>query len=148
MAYATQDHLKERYGERELIQVTDKAEPPVGVVDTTVVARALADADAEIDSRISVRYAVPVSPTPAAVLDAACRIARYKLHEDRAPEKVRNDYKDAIAWLDAVAAGRANLPGAALAETSASDDEGADVGGFSVRAPDPVFTEALTRTMP
>jgi len=99
MGYATQADLVTRYGERELIQVTDKAKPPTGDMDEAVVARALADADAEIDARIGIRYSVPLTVTPSIIVDSACRIARYKLHEDRATEKIRQDYEDALRFL-------------------------------------------------
>lgn len=144
MGYATQADLSTRYGERELIQVTDKAKPPTGSVDGVVVARALADADAEIDARLAVRYAVPVVTPPAIVVDCACRIARYKLHEDRATEKIRADYEDAIKFLADVAAGRANLPGV----TEPSTGDVVTGGRCAVAAPPMRFNDAVMGCMP
>ena len=146
MPYATQQQLADRYGARELVQVTDKAQPPTGAVNTATVDRALADADSEIDSRLGLRYAVPLTAPPAIVLDVACRIARYKLHEDRATEKVRNDYQDAIKFLDSVAAGRAILPGVTVPQGDSA--EGVNTSAAAVRAPEPVFTGALLERMP
>lgn len=146
MTYATRADLATRYGERELIQVTDKAKPPSGAADEATIARALADADAEIDSRIGVRYTVPLAaPAPGVIVDAACRIARYKLHEDKATEKIRRDYEDAVAYLRDVATGRANVPGA----TEPSGGDGVTVGGrCAVAAPSMRFTDAVLGAMP
>jgi phage gp36-like protein len=144
MGYATQADLVTRYGERELIQVTDKAKPPTGDMDEAVVARALADADAEIDARIGIRYSVPLTVTPSIIGDSACRIARYKLHEDRATEKIRQDYEDALRFLADVAAGRANLPGVPDAT-----GDGVTVGGvFAVVAPPVRITDEVMEAMP
>jgi phage gp36-like protein len=147
MPYTDSAALTARYGERELIALTDKSVPPAGGINADTVARALADADAEIDSRLVIRYAVPVSPVPAILVDAACRITRYKLHEDRANQKVRQDYEDVIKWLADVAAGRADLPGVAPA-TSGDPAEGANIGAVAVRAPPAVFTADTLARMP
>jgi phage gp36-like protein len=145
MTYATQNDLATRYGERELVQVTDKARPPAGIVDAAVVADALRDADAEIDARVGIRYVVPLpDPVPSIVVDTACRIARYKLHEDKATEKVRKDYEDALKFLADVAAGRANLPGVPDAASG-----GVAVGGrCAVAAPAVRVTDCVLARMP
>lgn len=147
MSYATQQNLTDRYGERELRQVTDKSQPPAGTINTATVDRALADADSEIDSRLSVRYIVPIAgDTPPLVVDLACRIARYKLHEDKATDKIRADFDDAIRLLEQVAAGKAKIPG--LSPPDTNPDEGSNIGAFAVRAPAPTFTAAVVEQMP
>lgn len=109
MAYATQANLVDRFGERELVELTDRAEPPAGAIDAAVVASALADADAVIDSYIVGRYALPLSPVPAVLELRACDIARFLLHGLRATQEVRDRYDDAIAFLKDVSAGKAKL---------------------------------------
>jgi phage gp36-like protein len=146
--YANQANLIDRYGQRELVQVTDKAVPPTGGIVAAVVDRALADADAEIDARLGLRYAVPLTaPVPPLVIDIACRIARYKLHEDRPSDKIRRDYEDAVKLLVDVAAGKAMIPGLA-APLPGSSGEGQNVGAYAVRAPEAVFTADLINRMP
>ena len=54
MTYATRDELQERFGLDELTQLTDRM--GAGVPDDNLVARALSDADAEIDGYLAVRY--------------------------------------------------------------------------------------------
>lgn len=144
MPYATQTGLVERYGEAELVALSDKADPPTGAIVSTVVDRALADADAIIDSYVAARYIVPMVPTPAVVVSTACVIARYKLHEDHATELVRKDYEGAIAWLRDVAAGRAQIVGAMAPGGSASGTFSA----IAVGAPAQVFTDDLMAAMP
>jgi len=111
MTYATQQDLVDRFGTTELVQLTD----PAGLaINTTTVARALADADAEIDTRISARYALPLASVPTVLVRVAADLARYFLWDARATEQVRNRYKDATALLDKIGRGDVSVPGAAL----------------------------------
>lgn len=149
MSYASQSELTTRYGARELVQVTDKTTPPSGSADATTIARACTDADGEIESRLGVRYVVPIAPTvPTVVVDIACRIARYKLHEDRATPKIRTDYEDAIKFLSDVAAGRANIPGLVDSTGSPTTPDDVSVGRFAVSAPPMRITSCVMDLMP
>lgn len=132
--YATQQDLEERFGTQELIELTDRADPPAGAIDATVVARALADADAVIDGYVGARYDLPLPSTPALLANLAADIARFKLHDEAPPEAVENRYKDALALLRDIAAGRARLD-IAGAEPAASD-----AGAPEVSAPDRIFS--------
>jgi phage gp36-like protein len=123
MPYASQADLTTRYGEKEIALATDRVSG--AVIDAAVVTRALADADALIESWLSARYAVPVTPVPALLTDIACQIARYRLNEDAASERVRDDYKGALAQLKALAAGDAVLTGAAPAGSAGAVPGGA-----------------------
>jgi phage gp36-like protein len=49
--YCTQIDIEERFGQPELSQLTDRTRS--GVVDVTAVARAIADASAEVDGYTS-----------------------------------------------------------------------------------------------
>ena len=59
MSYAAQSDLTDRFSAAELAQLTDRVNGTV--IDTTVLGRALSDADAEIDSYLATRYALPTS---------------------------------------------------------------------------------------
>lgn len=133
MTYATQSDLTALVGETELIQLTDRADPPTGIVDVAVLDDKLAAADALIDSLLSRRYAVPLTPTPPIVRDAACDIARYRLYVNEPPDEVRRRFDDALRWLHDVAAGRADIPDATPAGASPA-------GSPRVVAPARVFT--------
>ena len=102
MTYATRTDLEQRYSVDEIAQ--RESALPDGAID-----RALADADALINGYLVGRYSLPLSPVPASLPQVASAIARYDLLGDAVTERGRNDYKDAIAWLRDVQAGRVLL---------------------------------------
>jgi phage gp36-like protein len=135
VTYATQQDLVDRFGAAELAQLTD---PVAGTtIDATVVARALNDAAAEIDTRLAARYALPLASVPTVLVRVAADLARYYLWDARATEQVRNRYKDAIALLDKVGSGAVMLAGAELL-TPASG-----AVAVAARNPAPQFSSAL-----
>ncbi|MBI2313581.1 MAG: DUF1320 domain-containing protein [Betaproteobacteria bacterium] len=107
MTYATQQDLVDRFGSQEILELTDRAS--AGSIDATVVARALADADAEIDGYLIGRYALPLASTPRVLTLVACDLARYRLYEDRATDAVRQRYEDQVRFLRALADGKIAL---------------------------------------
>lgn len=111
MTYAIQADMVTALGEDELIQLTDRADPPVGAVDADVLTRALEAADGEINSYLATRYTLPlvIASGDTILRDCAVDIARYRLHDRGVPDRVKDDYKDRIAWLRDVAAGKASL---------------------------------------
>jgi phage gp36-like protein len=77
----------------------------------------------------------------------ASRIARYKLHEDRATPKIRTDYEDAIKFLTDVATFKANVDGAVdKADTTSGDTIGN--GRIAVSAPPLRLTDCVMDRMP
>jgi phage gp36-like protein len=121
MSYATLQQLTDRFGERMLVALTDRAEVPTGAIDTAVVTRALTDTDALIDGYLMARYVLPLTETPPLVADLAQAIAIYKLHPYAPDPKIEADYKDALRMLQQIAAGTIRLSVAGL--------EPADQGG-------------------
>ena len=107
MAYATQDDLAERFGEAELAQVADMIGN--GEADQTVVARALADADAEIDAALVGRYALPIATVPVLLTRIACDLARESLYADHPTEEVTNRAKRVRDLLKGIATGMMRL---------------------------------------
>jgi phage gp36-like protein len=110
VTYATRDDMATRVGPVELAELTDRAGG--STLDEAVLDAALADASATIDAYLATRYAVPVSPVPAVLTQAACAIARYRLRGASAGEAIRRDHDDALALLRDLAAGTALLAGA------------------------------------
>lgn len=106
MTYATQADLVARYGEVELIQLTD---PEQAAVDVDIVAQALADVDALIDGHLAGRYTVPLTPAPPILVSYACDLARARLYKDALPEHLKNRADDALKFLRAVGEGRLAL---------------------------------------
>lgn len=121
MSYASQDDLVTRFGERELVELTDRADPPSGEVDAAVVAAALADTDGEINGYLGVRYPLPLAEIPTLIVNLACDIARYRLFEHRATVQVEARYEAAIALLEKIRDGEQQLQLASGAEVAASE---------------------------
>lgn len=136
MNYATEQDLIDRFGERELIELTDA---DLQAVRTEKAERALEDAQAYVDSFVGRVYGLPlagcVKPAPVVgnpqatvivpppqLVRVTCDVARYYLYKDFAPEnEVYLRYKAATAELQAIADGKAvlhcpwgGLPGALL----------------------------------
>jgi len=141
--YCTKDDLVERYGNDELIQLTDRAVPPSGVIDDAVVARACTDATAIVDSYVRSSYVVPLSLVNIAVVKPwACMLARWLLHEDAHPEHVEHGYEAAVKWLRDIATGKVALPELPPLDGGASGpdpDGGGAAHGIAVSAPRVVF---------
>jgi len=106
--YATLQDLIDRFGEREIEQLTSRM--AMDVIDNAAVTRAVADAGDEIDCYLAVRYTLPLRTVPPLVCRLTCDVARYRLYDDAATEEVRRRYDDAVSLLERLAAGTALLP--------------------------------------
>jgi phage gp36-like protein len=121
MTYATLQMLTKRYGEQYLVLLTDHGAVATGAVDTAVIDRALADADALIDGFLKDRYELPLAEIPPLLSDIAQAVAIWKLHRTSPDEKIEKDYKDALAMLDRISAGRVRLSVAGVEPTATSN---------------------------
>jgi phage gp36-like protein len=133
--YCTEQGLIGRFGEQELIQLTDRAN--TGAIDSAVVTAAINMATADINSYIGRRYALPLSATPDVLQDKCELLARYRLYENGATDQVRRDYEDAIKWLEGVRDGKNTLG------TDADDSTLTESGVIVVNARDQVFTNTV-----
>ena len=99
MAYSTKTDILEQLEEDVLIQLTDDED--AGIVDEGKITRAIADADAEIDSYCGTKYDVPFSTVPVMIRKMSVDIAIYNLYARRrgAPEDRKERYDDAISFL-------------------------------------------------
>lgn len=125
MNYATVADLVARFGELELVQLTDLENIPPSVIDVARVDTKIGDACAFIDGYVGQVYRLPLagcakpvtvpgaSPdtvAPPVLVRITCDLARYYLHDDLAPEnEVYRRYKAAVRELEAIAAGGAQL---------------------------------------
>jgi phage gp36-like protein len=107
MAYCTKQNMIDRFGELELIQLTDRANP--GVIDDTVITQAISDAGAEIDGYLN-RYSLPLANVPSNLVRMACDISRFYLYDDAMTDSVQTRYDSCIKYLIAVAKGLITLP--------------------------------------
>jgi phage gp36-like protein len=126
VTYAVLADMQKRFDESELIQLTDEA--ALGVVDGTAMTTALVEADNTINLYLSQVYTLPIAPEQLIVgamqilVDKACDIARYRLYRTPPSEQVEKRYKEAIAWLEQIAAGRLKLMIAGGAEVTTRDE--------------------------
>lgn len=155
MKYATAQDMSDRFGERELIQLTAGAAAGAAI-DVAKVERALADAQAHLDGYVGAVYQLPLlgcvkpAPTPQQptattlvpppqLVRMACDVARYYLYDQVAPDhEVFVRFKAAQRDLEAIAEGKAVLacpwggqPGVQIA--AAAPGEGEVVYSFSSR---------------
>ncbi|WP_252346194.1 gp436 family protein [Paludibacterium sp. B53371] len=109
--YATRDDMVKRFGEKEVIALTDR--DYTGQVDEAVLAEALAGAVVEIDGYIGGRYPLPLETPPKILCGYACDIARYRLcgSGTQLTEDIRDRYRDAVRFLELAAAGKVTLGG-------------------------------------
>lgn len=154
MAYAVLADLVARFGQAELVQLTDTVNIPPSAVDEARVATKLGDAEAFIDGYVGQVYRLPLAGCakpvdggvqlvpPPLLTRLACDVARYYLYNDLAPEnEVHRRYKAAVGELEAIATGRLQLscpwggsPGEALAGDAQSGSGGETWSSFSARA--------------
>ncbi|MBL4751460.1 MAG: DUF1320 domain-containing protein [Amylibacter sp.] len=109
MSYASLAQMTERFGERMLIALTDRADVATGLVDVSVVDQALADADAVINGYLAGRYTLPLAQTPDLLTDLAQTLAIWKLHTSEPDPKIEADYKEAMRSLRDISTGTIRL---------------------------------------
>lgn len=110
MSYATLAQLTARFGERMLIQLTDRADVPTGAIDETIVEEQLRNTDATIDGYLAGKYRLPLAEVPPLLADLAQVIAIYKLHPFQADPKIEKDYDQALKTLLQISQGAVRLP--------------------------------------
>jgi phage gp36-like protein len=109
MSYALQaDLVPRRLTQQELVELTNDAGE--NTVDATNVATILTESSAVVDSYCRERYTVPLQSSEQ-VKGLTLDIAVYKLflRRRRVVDAIENAYKNAIAFLKDVAAGKASL---------------------------------------
>ena len=144
MIYARISDLVDRFGERELTQLSDRDD--AGEINTAVVNRAISDATAFVDGYIGRVYKLPLLgcakpitvpgaaieyACPPALMRMVCDLARYYLYTNVADEhEAVRRYKAAQADLAGIAAGKTQLscpwggaPGEALGNDALQADE-------------------------
>lgn len=107
MPYTTEQELIDRYGEDEILQLSDRDQS--GSIDSDVVVKAITDADNEINSYLAARYTLPLTATAPVLVLVSSDVARYRLHENDATDEVAERYSIQRKFLEALASGKAVL---------------------------------------
>ena len=109
MSYATVADMIAKFGEFEIIELTNSADPESTVVDDVPLLRALEDATSLINSYIQGRNKLPLLTVPRSLVLCCCDLARFELDHNRTREDVTVRYERWINWLKDVAKGLVNL---------------------------------------
>lgn len=123
MAYVTQQDLVDRFGEGELIRLTNPDNYGATEVDTARLDGAIADAEALVDGYLGGRYEVPLKPVPRVITRVSADLARYYLYDEGAPEPVAQRYEEALRFLRSCARGEAGLGVSASGERAETLDQ-------------------------
>jgi phage gp36-like protein len=109
VGYATEQNIVERYGQDQLLVLADRDGD--GIADQDVIARALADADAEIDAYLAGRYELPLAAVPVILTRVACDLVIWHLcdSDTLATDQRRKRYEDAVGLLKRLASGEVSL---------------------------------------
>ena len=125
MAYATANDLIARVGNTAAVQLTTESG---NLVDNTVVQAAVDAAQGDVDRHLARRFQTPIDVSLDADLAAALKavtldIGEYRLFAHRPPvsETKQKMYDNVVAWLEGVAKGDFNLPGAVTPASQTSD---------------------------
>lgn len=118
MAYVTSTNVTARIGTAKAAQLTtDSGTSP----DTTKIAAIIAESEGDVNNKLAMRYTVPIvqATYPLAfdfVVSCVIRVAVYRVYALRppVPEDIRKMNDDAMAALQDIADGTANLPDEAL----------------------------------
>lgn len=122
MAYASIADMVLWFGEREIARASTPDEMPVAGVVPAPVTSALENASAIIDGYLRRRYQVPLAVAPSEISRACGTLARYDLltgGSRQASEQIRDDRKEAMAWLRRISEGTVLLD---LQEVSQGDE--------------------------
>jgi len=136
MAYVTKQGLIDRFGELELVQLTDRTNIPVSTIDDVVVGRAIDDATALADGYLAKVLALPLSVVPPVLEKTVADIARYYLYGDRADKdsQITRAFNEANTFLRDVSRGLVQLTDGAEAPKTAGG------GQVQISAPARVFS--------
>lgn len=124
MPYCTIEDIKALLPEADLVQLTD--DEGAGTINAQRLEEAIAQADADIDSYLSAKYTVPLTPVPAVAKKLSVDIAVYNLYSRRLegiPETRSDRYKNAVRMLEGMAKGTISV-GAETAPSPAGDAGG------------------------
>lgn len=109
MSYVTLGQLIERYGERDLRQLTDPSDA-LESIDEVKTADAIAAIDALIDAHLADRYQLPLTAVPKLLLGIAQDLVWARLHVLGGSESAAAAEKEARRQLREIRDGALALP--------------------------------------
>lgn len=119
--YVTVAAMIDKFGERELIQLTDTEAPYLDAINLTKLNAAIEEANSEIDAYIGSRYALPLQTVPPFLKNIGCNLARYYAVTGDLSENdpIQDRYKNSLKTLERVSKGVLTLGGSPAGEATA-----------------------------
>lgn len=119
MSYVTVQAMIEKFGERELVDLTDNEQPYTDTINQQKLEAAIESANSEIDGYISGRYSLPLAVVPPFLKAVGCDMAYYHacLGDTVLNERAKLRYDNAIKILTNIAKGMLNLGGSPAGES-------------------------------
>lgn len=98
-AYVTPQALVDEFGEKELTELTDLADPPAYQVDYAVAQRSCDRVNAEIGAVLAARYRMPLATVPEVLRYVALDLGHFYLYSTEPPDWVKTRFDQARARL-------------------------------------------------
>ena len=109
--YATVEGMKRKFGESELIQLTETEPPYLDAINMDKLNAAMQEANSEIDAYVGSRYPLPVQLIPPFLTEIGCNLARYYAVTGDLSENdpINNRYESSIKTLTKISKGELTL---------------------------------------
>ena len=106
MLYCSEQDLIDRFGEDELIDLTDRIN--LGVINQQVLIQAITDASDQMSVYLS-RFEFTAENLPKVLKPIACDITRYRLYDESITENVQKRYDAGMKFLMSVNKGEITI---------------------------------------
>ena len=118
--YATVDAMLRKFGESELIQLTDTEAPYEHVINYDKLNAAMVEANSEIDGYLAGRYKLPLPAVPPFLESIGCHMARYYACTGAISENdpIKTRYDNAVKSLKEIAKGTIAVGGTPAGEAA------------------------------
>lgn len=119
MSYVTFEDMKNKFGERELVDLTSSGGISIEV-NLEKLELAMSAANSEIDGYLIGRYELPLKTIPAFLVSLACDMAHYhaSVGETLETGRTKTRYEVAVKNLTNISKGLISLGGAPAGESS------------------------------
>lgn len=109
--YATVEAMKRKFGESELIQLTETEPPYLDAINMDKLNAAMQEANSEIDAYVGSRYSLPLQLIPPFLTEIGCNLARYYAVTGDLSENdpIKNRYESSIKTLTKISKGELTL---------------------------------------
>lgn len=118
--FATLEAMRKKFGERELVELTDIEKPYTDQINLDRLESAMQQANSRIEGYIAARYTLPLQTVPPFLEAIACDMARYYAHTGAMAENspIKTRYEDAIETLKEIKKGAMQIGGSPTGEAA------------------------------